>query len=96
MGRGEQGDLGCVLTSGRDGRRWLNLGRRPAAQALAAGCSESARRWGNGAWDADRRHAAPGDGDFLRRAPLPPDWEMASGAWLGRRGHKAAVQRQRG
>jgi hypothetical protein len=86
-----------MLTCGGDeGGGRISAGsvrRRPATRASAVG--QGARRQADGALDADRHHAAPGDGDFLRRVPLPPDWEMVDDAWLTGRAHKAAAQRKR-
>jgi hypothetical protein len=41
MGKGEQGDLRCVLTSDRDGRRWPDL--KKLVMAVTADCSSGSQ-----------------------------------------------------
>jgi hypothetical protein len=66
-GRGERGDLGCVLTRGRDERRWTDFieeggGRRSGLRGWSSSGASPAT--GRGSLDAVPHRESPGDDVF--------------------------------
>jgi hypothetical protein len=68
MGKGEQGDLRCVLTSDRDGRRWPDL--KKLVMAVTADCSSGSHR----------RPATDGDGSGRNRRRMMVVFAVGSGS----------------
>jgi hypothetical protein len=92
--RGGWGDLGCVLTSGRDGRGWLN---RQAAAVLAGSSVFTMRRHfggpavsGWGSLDALRI------AHLLAMMALPGGWRLRSAGSSYRAGHGDCNRTERG